>query len=62
MRAHVDHETTWSRCPACGDYTAEPMGQLGRAIWWRCRHCGSDYTDNIDNTCGCELHTNNGGN
>jgi tRNA(Ile2) C34 agmatinyltransferase TiaS len=53
MSAHVNHETTWSLCPACGGATAEPMGLLGSTLWWRCRDCGSDYTD----TCDCEEDT-----
>jgi hypothetical protein len=35
------------QCPMCGG-PGMPMGQLGRNLWYRCRHCGMDFNKNSE--------------
>jgi hypothetical protein len=45
---YVEQEIIDGFCPAC-DGESYKIGQLGNRIWYRCRRCGIDHYEDVEN-------------
>ena len=46
MDDHTEHTEIIS-CPLCGGQPTL-LGKLGNVTWLRCRHCGADFTADLE--------------
>ena len=38
-----EEKVSYESCPICGG-EGYSIGTLGKKIWYRCRHCGTDFS------------------